>query len=162
MHLKLYYAENDVMEVSENRGFDPLKIHALLSRLKEQHEIDFTIVDVSQCSAAELNRAYDAAVKAAVWNRYPIRKVFGTNKSSASFFGGGVPALLVYEAERPVHVFPHEEPGGEAATIRDYLDKLLRGDGGGKELAQRMDELRKAIGPVGATTNELVQEGRHR
>lgn len=162
MHLKLYYAEHDVMEVSENRGFDPLNIHALLSRLKEQHEIHCKVIDAAQCSANELNRAYEAAVKAAVWNRYPIRKVFGTNKSSASFFGVGVPALLVYEGERPVHVFPHEEPGGDPITIRDHLEKLLRGDAGGKELARRMDELRTAIGPIGATTSELVREGRRR
>lgn len=32
----------------------------------------------------------------------------------------------------------------------------------GAELAQRMDDLRREIGPIGVTTSELVREGRRR
>ena len=160
MRLQLYYLEEDVMDVPENRGFDPLKINSLLRQLKEEREIDYTII--SHPSPAELDRAYQAAIICSSWNRYPIRKVFGTNKSSGSFFGRGVPALLAYEGERPVQVIPHEGPQGEPTTIRDYLENLLTGDGGGEALARRMDKLRRIIGPIGAPTSELVREGRRR
>ena len=159
--LVLYYAPDDVMPVSENEDFDPLKVSALLLQLKQEQGIDSEVIDVTRWSAADLERAYEAAVIPSVWNRYRIRKVFGTNSSSASFFGRGVPALLVYEGERPVHVFPHEEPGGRV-TIRSYLETLLSGSSGGENLAGRMDELRKDIGPIGATTTELIREGRRR
>ncbi len=149
------------MDVPENEGFDALKVWALLQRLKEERGIDFTVIDASQSPVSELSRAYEAAVKCSVWERYRIRKVFGTNKSSASFFGHGVPALLVYEGERPVQVFPHVGTDGEPATIREYLEMSLRGDDGGRQgLASRMDELRREIGPLGVSTSELVREGR--
>ena len=163
MRFDLYYADGDVMtDALENEGFDPLKIWALLSRLKEERGIEFRITDVSNFSTSEIYKAYESAVVASVWNRYRIRKVFGTNSSSASFFGKGIPALLVYEGERPVHVFPHEEGGAGLVTIRGYLDSLLEGNLRGVELARRMDELRKAIGPIGLSTSELVREGRRR
>lgn len=157
----LYYAPDDVMSVSENDDFDPLRISALLLQLKQEQGIESEVIDVTRWSGAELERAYESAVIPSVWNRYRIRKVFGTNSSSASFFGRGVPALLVYEGERPVHVFPHEELG-EVVTICDYLQQLLGANGGREELAGRMDELRKAIGPISIATSELVREGRHR
>lgn len=160
MRLQLFYLDEDVMDVPENRGFDPLKINSLLRQLKEEKEIDCTII--SHSSPSEIDRAYQAAIICSSWNRYPIRKVFGTNKSSGSFFGRGVPALLAYEGERPVHVFPHEDPQGKPTTIRDYLETLLTGESGGEALAKRMDELRKTIGPIGASTSELVREGRRR
>ena len=160
--IELFYAEGDVVDAPENHGFDPLKIHALLARLKKERGVDYQIVDAAQCSSVELNQAYEAAVKAAVWNRYPIRKVFGTNKSSASFFGRGVPAMLVYEGERTIQVYPHEGAEGKPVTIRDHLEKLVHGDQRGEALVSRMDALRKAMGPVGATTTELIREGRRR
>lgn len=161
MRLVLYYAPNDVMPVPANEDFDPLKISALLLQLKQELGVEFEIIDVTRWSDAELERVYEAAVIPSVWNRYRIRKVFGTNSSSASFFGRGVPALLAYEGERPVHVFPHEKAGGRV-TIRQYLQGLLGGTAGGEELAGRMNELRKAVGPIGVSTSELVREGRRR
>jgi hypothetical protein len=163
MRFDLYYANGDVMiDTPENRGFDPLKIWALLGRLKQERGIQFRIIDVSNFTTAEIGKAYEAAVVASVWNRYRIRKVFGTNSSSASFFGKGIPALLVHEGERPVHVFPHEEAGVGIVTIRKYLESLLDGNTKGVELARRMDELRSEIGPIGISTSELVREGRRR
>ena len=161
MRYELYYDADGMVGGPVTEDFDPLKIWSLLSRLKEERAIDFKIIDVSQWSSELLNKVYEAAITASVWNRYRIRKVFGTNASSASFFGRGVPALLVFEGDRPVHVFPHEEPTG-LVTIRAHLDKLLCGDAGGAELMRKMDELRRAIGPIGRTTSELVREGRHR
>jgi len=158
----LYYAEGDVMDVHENKGFDPLTIWGLLTRVKKECGIDVEVVDVSQWTPLQMGKAYGAAIVASVSNRYRIRKTFGTNSSSASFFGKGVPALLVYEGERAIHVFPHEEAGSMVVTIRMFLESLLQGGSRGVELACRMDELRKAIGSIGVSTSELVREGRRR
>lgn len=109
---------------------------------------------------ADLGQAYDSAVTASIWKQYAIRKIFGTNKASASFFGRGLPALLVFEGEHPAHVYPHEERRG-IVTIRDYLESLL-GDSRKIDLARQMGDSRKSIGPVGASTTKPVNEGRHR
>lgn len=161
MRYELYYAGEDLLlDVPENRGFELERIKALLCRLREEGRIDFEVIDVSDWSDAELDRAYRAAVIASVWNRYRIRKVFGTKSASRSFFGRGVPALLVYEGEHPVGVFPHDEEGKGIITIVSYLESLQGLHG--PELARQMDESRQAIGPIGVSTSELIREGRRR
>jgi hypothetical protein len=70
----------------------------------------------------------------------------------------------VLESGRPQDVFPHEE-GGKIVTIKDYLERLAKGEEGardGRTLAKRMDALRAKIGYVGATARELIDEGRRR
>ena len=161
MRYELYYAAEDVMPLPVNADFDSFRVLALLELLKKEQRASFNVIDVSRLSRAELSRAYDAAVIPSTWKRYRIRKVFGTQSSSGTFFGRGVPALLVYEGERPIDVFPHEV-AGEAVTIRAYLEGLCGERSKGAGLANRMDELRKAMGPVGAATSELVHEGRRR
>ena len=68
---------------------------------------------------------------------------------------------MVLENGRPVDVYPHEEQDGTIVTIRDYLERIGGGaEGGGSELARRMDALRARIGRVDATARELIEEGR--
>jgi len=162
MKLELY-CTNDILEGPENRGFEPLRIMTSLARLRDEGGIESKVVDVSDWGQEALSQAYEHAVMASYTNGYAIRKVFGTNTSSASFFGKGVPALIVYDGEKPLHVFPHDERERGLVTIRDYLDSLVEGeDIQGARLAQAMDDLRRTIGPVGARTSELVREGRRR
>lgn len=162
MRLELYCSEGELVEAPENRGYRPLQIAALLSRLRDGKGLDYTIQDVAAWGRDSVARAYERAVIASYTNRYAIRKVFGTNSSSGVFFGRGVPALIVYdEGDRPVHVFPHEERG-DLVTICDYLETLLGDDAAGLRLANAMDELMREIGPIGAPTSDLVHEGRRR
>lgn len=170
MRLELYYAP-DLLSGPWNEGFDPLQIEALLLRLKELKGTIYYIRDASKWSWEDAERAYiELAVPPSVRKRYRIRKVFGTNTAAGSFFGKGIPALVVFEGESPIDVYPHEEPGGRLITIRGYLEELVWGkkkiEGkpppGGSELIERMDELRQAIGPIGISTAELIREGRRR
>jgi hypothetical protein len=149
------------MAAEVNEGFDPLVVFSLLDTIKERKGVDFRIVDTARIGSEELSRAYEDAVKAAVWNRYPIRKVFGTNSSSGCFFGKEVPALIVWNDNQVKDVFPHEEDGG-AATIRAYLESQLGIKTSGSSLAREMDESRTRLGPIDISTAKLIHEGRRR
>jgi hypothetical protein len=160
MRLELIYDQAiELMDVPENGGFEPIQLWALLSKLKAEKGISFVIRDGGM-SADALAAAYDSAVTASASNRYAIRIVFGTNARSAIYFGAGVPALLVYEGERPVDVYPHHDADGNAVTIAGYLEELLYGQAGRESLLREMDDMRREIGPVGTNTAELVQDGR--
>ena len=139
-------------------------------RLREAG-VEYRVVDGGQLSHEEREAAYhNLAVRPSVRRRYRVRRVFGTNKYPGSFFGSGVPALVVIEDGRPVDVYPHEEQDGTIVTIDDYLRGLGGGDradeaadaGDRAALARRMDALRSSIGAVGVTARELIEDGRVR
>lgn len=160
MRLELYY-HDDLLLLDANSGFDPLKIWTLLERLQNEQGVPFQIIDASRLTKDELNEAYMHAIVASVWNRFRIRKVFGTNKSSGCFFGKGVPALIVWNADRPVDVYPHES-GDYTITVRDYLESVLGGSSTGSKLGREMDDARRELGPVNVSTSQLIREGRRR
>ena len=163
MKLELYYDGGLLEAAPENGGYEPLRILSDLRRLADEKAIDSRAVDVSGWDPEKIDSVYDnAAVVSSSRRKYRIRKVFGTNRASGVFFARGIPALLVYEEGRPVDVFPHDDPSRGLVTIRDYLDTLLGETSDGKRLAISMDDLRAAIGPIGAATSELVREGRRR
>jgi hypothetical protein len=164
MKIEFYYDSNDTEPWPENEGLYGQRMEPLLGQVKEAG-IDYRVVDPSDLSREELEDAYiRLAVPPSVRKRYGIKRIFGTNKYPGSFFGRQVPALVVLENGRPQDVFPHEE-GGKIVTIKDYLERLTKGEEGvrdGRALAKRMDALRAKIGRVGATARELIDEGRRR
>lgn len=124
MYLKLYHdPEGGVLGVPENEG-----IKEVVDLLEEARRrgVEVEIVDARTLSQEDLTEAYGHAVIPSVWNRVGIRRVFGTRRSSAAFFGRGVPALLVYEggSEYPSDVYPHRD-GNNVTTIREFLVRLL-------------------------------------
>lgn len=139
-------------------------------RLREAG-VEYRVVDAGELSREEREAAYHSlAVRPSVRRRYRVRRVFGTHKYPGSFFGSGVPALVVIEDGRPVDVYPHEEQDGTIVTIEDYLRSLDGSDdtdeaaetAGRAALLRRMDALRSSIGAVGVSSRELIEEGRVR
>ena len=157
---EVYYNAGEVREGDPvNGGLSADDLPRLEQQLREVGA-EYRVVD--GLTQQEREEAYvSRAVRPSVSKRYRVRRVFGTNKYSGQDFGGAVPALVVLENGRPVDVYPHEEQDGTIVTIRDYLERM-GGDaeGGGSELARRMDALRARIGRVDATARELIEEGR--
>ena len=154
-------------------GGDDLSSAALgeVTRRLREAGVEYRVVDAGELSREEREAAYhNLAVRPSVRRRYRVRRVFGTNKYPGSFFGSGVPALVVIEDGRPVDVYPHEEQDGTIVTIDDYLRSLGGSDradraaetGDRAALLRRMDALRSSIGAVGVSTRELIEDGRVR
>lgn len=133
-----------------------------LGEVLKEAGVAYRAVDVSALSPNELEDVYARmAVTPSVRKGYRIRHIFGTNKYPGSRFGREEPALVVLEDGRPQDVYPHEE-GGKTVMITDYIKRLRSTRRGRASLAARMDALRATIGRVGATSSELVDEGRRR
>ena len=122
--MKLYHdPEGGALGVPENEGIE--QVMDLLEEARRRR-IQVEIVDARRLSQEDLTEAYGHAIIPSVWKRVGIRRAFGTRRSSAAFFGRGVPALLVYEGgkEYPSDVYPHRE-GTRIVTIREFLQTLL-------------------------------------
>ena len=157
---EVYYNAGEVREGDPvNAGLSANDLPRLERQIRDVG-VEYRVVD--GLTQQEREEAYvTRAVRPSVSKRYRVRRVFGTNKYSGQYFGGAVPALVVLENGRPVDVYPHEEQDGTIVTIRDYLDRIGGADdGGGSELARRMDALRERIGRVDASARELIEEGR--
>jgi len=173
MILKLiYHSRTFPLDSLENEGFDLPKIKGLLERL-ENSGVAWVAIDSLGMSAEELSDLYFECVGAAVYQKYPVRQVFGSKRHSGFLFGKGVPALLAYEPgkEHPSDVYPHRA-GDSTVTIRRFLEDLLKkrertemkGESrkASKVLVEQMDQLREKIGPIGVPVAELIREGRRR
>lgn len=158
---KLVYEPGNIEKRPENEGLHQEELGNLLQRMQEAG-VEYSVVDTSGASREDLEDMYSQlAVSPSVRKRYRVKRLFGTNKYPGSRFGRGVPALVVLDNGRPTDVYPHEEEGGKIVTIRDYVD-TLNGGARRRELAARMDALRKKIGHIDATARELIDEGRRR
>ena len=171
MKLKLIYHPNMLpLDLPANRDFDLSKIKALLEHL-EQIGVSWEAIGTSKTSEEELSSLYFEAIKPAIYNKYPVRQIFGSKRNSGFMFGKGVPALVVYESGKdyPSDVYPHGA-GDRIVTIKAFLDDLTKklkrapmkveNRETKRALVERMDRLRKEIGPIGVPVAELVREGR--
>ena len=122
--MKLVYvfsSKETPMIIPENEGLE--EVPELLEELKKRG-IQVELVDTAKLDESEVEELYLDAVGASVVKKYRIRQVFGTRRQSAIFFGKKVPALLVYEGDTAIDVYPHQTIFGYVTT-RDYLKRLL-------------------------------------
>jgi|SRR5208282_894171 len=111
-------------EVPCNNGIETVR--PLLDELRRRGE-SVQIRNTAEMNKPELMTAYisDAAV-AAVYGKYRVRNVFGSNRQPGSSFGQGVPALSVRDpsAKTAPNVYPHNA-SGRYVTICEFLTQLL-------------------------------------
>ena len=110
--------------VPSNSGIE--MVHQLLDQLSRRGET-VQIRNTGEMNPQELMTAYisEAAV-AAVYGKYRVRNVFGSNRRPGSAFGQGVPALSVRDASADVapNVYPHNA-SGRYVTIYEFLTQTL-------------------------------------
>lgn len=116
---------SEVWETPANESFDQEEILWLLNGLRERgHE--FELIDGDASTDQERRDLYGEAFigLANAGNRYRIRQVFGSRRhGGGDHLGKGVPALIVFEDDEPVDVYPHQV-GENYQTIRAYLESL--------------------------------------
>jgi hypothetical protein len=124
LYINLSNPSSIYREAECNKGIDT--VLALLDDLRRRGE-SVQIRNTAEMSKEELMTAYmrDAAV-AAVYGKYRVRTVFGSNRQPGSAFGQGVPALSVRDlsAETAPNVYPHNS-SGRYVTICEFLTQLL-------------------------------------
>lgn len=106
-----------------NSRSDMNKIVQLLDKLKKSKKLDYKIIDTSKMTDSQRIDAYVKVIGPSVFNKYEVRRVFGTNRQSGIFFGKEQPALMV---EGDIwDIFPHKKNGKEI-TIEKFLENLTR------------------------------------
>lgn len=128
MRLELYY--DSTVEPFRKAAFNHEEIFKLINMAKSRG-IGVTIIDTANWDISMLYEIYLRAVIPSVQKRYRIRKVFGTARDSGRYFGRQIPALLVYEDDRVLDVYPHEE-GRRITPITEFLEGLLVQPSGGE------------------------------
>jgi hypothetical protein len=128
MHFKLICPTQSQIwgEPSENEGFERANIIGLLDELQARGH-DYEVIDGDALTDDERQELYGQAFSALAHagNRYRIRQVFGSRRhGGGENLGTGVPALIVFESDEPVDVYPHQVADG-SQTIRAYLTALL-------------------------------------
>lgn len=111
-------------QVPCNSGIE--MVPPLLDELRRRGE-SVQIRNTAEMNTEELMTAYisEAAV-AAVYGKYRVRNVFGSNRRPGSAFGQGVPALSVRDASADAapSVYPHNM-SGRCVTICEFLTRIL-------------------------------------
>jgi hypothetical protein len=111
-------------EAECNKGIE--RVPALLDELRRRGEA-VRIRNAAEMSKEELLAAYfsEAAV-AAVYGKYRVRTVFGSNRHPGVAFGQGVPALSIRDsaANAAPNVYPHNM-SGRFVTIHEFLSQIL-------------------------------------
>lgn len=81
---------------------------------------DVESVDTANMTEKQRFECYSRVTLPAVYKRYDIRKILGTNRRSACWFGAEVPALLAAEADSIGDAYPHRK-GNRITTIHNFL-----------------------------------------
>ena len=125
MELTLYFPTDatTLFQDERNRGIDAVP------RLVEQIErfgAKVHRVDLRPLSAEQRFHEYAKAIIPAIHKKYEVKRIFGTNRHSACWFGLEVPALLVKETLDAVgDTYPHRRAGSTVVTIHQFLTAAI-------------------------------------
>jgi hypothetical protein len=132
MELTLYFPRDQALLFHDERNRGIEEVPALVAQL-ERRGATVLRVDPSALSAEHRFREYSKATIPAVYKKYEVKRIFGTNRHSACWFGIQVPALVVKGREDAVgDTYPHRGPGNTVVTIHQFLTAALTAmDNGG-------------------------------
>ena len=104
-----------------NEGIE--SVPDLLQQLKT-HGCDVEFVDVRSMNESERYDAYMRVAAPAIYKHYEVKRVLGTNRRSACWFGAEIPALLVTGSDSVGDSYPHRKQN-RITTIQKCLTALL-------------------------------------
>ncbi len=85
---------------------------------------DVESVDTANMTEKQRFESYSHVALPAVYKHYDIRKMLGTNRRSACWFGAEVPALLAADSDSIGDAYPHRKES-RITTIHGFLVQLL-------------------------------------
>jgi hypothetical protein len=121
MELTLYFPSDPSVLFQDERNGGLEAVPALLEQL-ERFGARVRRVDVRTMSAEQRFHEYTKATIPAVHKKYEVKRMFGTNRHSACWFGLQVPALVVKERVDAVgDTYPHRKSANTLVTIHEFL-----------------------------------------
>jgi hypothetical protein len=122
MNLVYYFSsQSQPFEIDRNEGI--ADVPKLLKRL-DAKGLRVEVRDTAAMTEPQRKKAYISAIIPAVYRHYELRKMFGSNRISACWFGAEVPALVVTDSDAAGDTYPHRK-GDRITTIGSYLTGLL-------------------------------------
>jgi hypothetical protein len=117
----IYYRSSDPQRQpfagERNDGIEA--VPKLLKQLEAKgHRVE--IKDTATMTEQQRKEAYIGAIVPAVYRHYEVRRMFGSNRISASMFGAEVPALIVIDGNSAGDTYPHRK-GSCISTIHSFL-----------------------------------------
>jgi hypothetical protein len=125
VELKFYFPSDPTLLFQDERNKGIEAVPALLERV-EGLGAEVLRVDASKLSMERRFNEYAKATIPAVHKKYEVKRIFGTNRRSACWFGLQVPALVVKETVNAVgDTYPHRKSGNIVVTIHQFLTAAL-------------------------------------
>jgi len=106
--------------ILQNEGIET--VPHLLEKLRTKGW-DVESVDTANMTERQRFESYSRVTQPAVYKHYDIRKILGTNRRSACWFGAEVPALLATDSNSIGDAYPHRK-GNRITTIQSALMRL--------------------------------------
>lgn len=126
MELIFIYPPNLAMVFQDERNKGIEVVPVLLSEL-ERKGAKIHRIDPSTLTQDQRIHEYSRAIVPAVYKKYEVKRIFGTNRHSACWFGVQVPALIVKRGAEDIvgDTYPHRERSNSLVTIHDFLTSAL-------------------------------------
>jgi hypothetical protein len=125
MELTFYCTSDPAIPFRDERNTGIEGVPTLLEEF-ERRGVELRKIDPSTLNAEQLFEEYAKATIPAIYKKYEVKRMFGTNRHSACWFGCEVPALLVKETPEAVgDTYPHRESGNVVVTIHEFLTGAL-------------------------------------
>lgn len=108
---------------SDERNEDIEAVASLLAQVRARGD-DVEFVDTANLTEKERIESYAYVILPAVYRHYEVKRMLGTNRRSACFFGAEVPALLATGADLVGDTYPHRKRN-RIMTIHAFLIGIL-------------------------------------
>lgn len=121
MELTFYFSCDPTVLFQDERNRGIEAVADLLTQV-ERFGARVLRVDSSALSAEQRFQEYVKATIPAVHKKYEVKRIFGTARHSACWFGIQVPALVVKESVDAVgDTYPHRKSQNTIVTIHQFL-----------------------------------------
>jgi hypothetical protein len=121
MELTFYFPSDPTVIFQDERNQGIEAVSDLLTQI-ECFGTRVLRVDLSSLSGEQRFHEYVKATIPAIHKKYEVKRIFGTARHSACWFGIQVPALVVKEAVDAVgDTYPHRKSRNTVVTIHQFL-----------------------------------------
>ncbi|MBF6570976.1 MAG: hypothetical protein IVW54_19090 [Candidatus Binataceae bacterium] len=125
MDLTFYCGSDPTLLFHDERNNGIEAVPALLQKL-ESKGVNIRRIDPRPLTGEQRFHEYTKATIPAVYKKYEVKRIFGTNRHSACWFGVQVPALLVKHDDDEVgDTYPHRKSRNIVVTIHEFLTSTL-------------------------------------